>query len=49
MTDVPNDLGTHFINVIKKVFSNKEWSLPFGGQITRVANLTKVPYEMLKP
>jgi len=43
MTDVPIDLGTHFINMIKKAFFNKEWSLPFRGQITRVANLTKVP------
>jgi len=24
MTDVPIDLGTHFINVIKKTFSDKE-------------------------
>jgi hypothetical protein len=43
MTDVPIDLGTHFINMIKKAFFNKEWSLPFRGQITRVANLIKVP------
>jgi hypothetical protein len=41
--DVPIDLVTHFINVIQKVNTKKKTSLPFGGFITRIEIIAKVP------
>jgi hypothetical protein len=40
--DIPINLATHFINVIQKVTTEKEVSLPFDGLISRVAIMTKV-------
>ena len=49
MIDIPINLATYFIDMIQKAFSNKESSLPFGGLITRVANLVKIPLRDVEP
>jgi hypothetical protein len=41
--DVPIDLATHFIDAIQKATTEKEVSMPFGGLISRIAIMAKVP------
>jgi hypothetical protein len=47
--DIPIDLATYFIYVFQKALSNKESSFPFGGLITRVVVLAKVPLRDVEP
>jgi hypothetical protein len=42
-TDISIDLATHFIDAIQKATTKKETSLPFGGLISKVAIMAKVP------
>ena len=46
---MPIDLATHFIDVIQKELSNKESSLLFGGLITKIINMAKVPLQYAAP
>jgi hypothetical protein len=41
--DISIDLATHFIDAIQKATTKNEMSLPFGGLISRVAIMAKVP------